>query len=141
MKLHFLTSFLICLLSVSACKKDDQPASPSGSATPTDPRTAYVGNYIMTDSIFFGTTSSTFQGVETYVLQIRIDGSTGDTLFFHNLNNNNVTYFGLRASNFVSFPEQTSPDPLSGTAMFDLPSLSYAIDKGPFEYIGTGMRQ
>ena len=68
-------------LAFTACKKDDdEPSTPSGgqTTTPTDPRAAYTGTYLVTDSLWLNGQPYN-PPFETYVLSISTGGTSADT--------------------------------------------------------------
>ena len=86
---------MLVVISLTSCKKegctDPQATNYSAEATeddgscilPTpDPRDAYVGTYLVTDSLYlFGTFSETV----TYTLQVTTGGTSQDTIYLNNL--------------------------------------------------------
>lgn len=151
MKTPFTRTLLLAALGLAvaftACKKDDDNSSPSssgGQTTPptTDPRSAFTGTWLVTDSLWLAGQLYTNQPV-TYVLSITTGGTASDTLWFNNLWNDGANYYAILANNFFSFPSQQVSGPyyLSGNGTFNGTHLFYQTSGDEFVHHGYGEKQ
>jgi hypothetical protein len=131
-------------LAFTACKKDDEPSSPSGgqTPTPTDPRAACTGTWLVTDSLWLMGTPYN-PPFETYVLSISTGGTTSDTLWFNNLWNDGAGYYAILANGFFSFPSQNVSGPynMSGSGNFNGTDLTYQTSGDVYVHKGYGEKQ
>ncbi|HMN05648.1 MAG TPA: hypothetical protein PKD45_07970 [Flavobacteriales bacterium] len=132
-------------IAFTACKKDDdEPSSPSGGQTtpPTDPRTAYTGTWLVTDSLWLDGMPYD-PPFETYVLSITTGGTVSDTLWFNNLWNDGTGYYAILANNFFAFPSQNVSGPynVSGNGTFSGTHLFYQTSGDVYVHHGYGEKQ
>lgn len=75
-----------------------------------DTRLQYIGNYIVTDSVFYlseNGTAETYFETTPYIINISTQQTISDTLYFSNLYNYGIPYFSLLGGTYFSFPLQT----------------------------------
>ncbi|HMN06825.1 MAG TPA: hypothetical protein PKD45_13980 [Flavobacteriales bacterium] len=148
MRTPFTRTLLFAALGLAvaftACKKDDDNATPSGSqsAPSNDPRTAFTGSWLVSDSLWLAGQLYTNQP-ETYVLSITTGGTASDTLWFNNLWNDGANYYALLSNNFFSFPSQqvSGPYHMSGNGTFSGTHLFYQTSGDVYVHHGYGEKQ
>ncbi len=132
-------------ITFTACKKDDdEPSSPSGSqgTTPTDPRAAYTGNWLVTDSLWLMGTPCN-PPFETYVISITTGDTVSNTLWFNNLWNDGTGYYAIFSNNSFSYPSQNVSGPynMSGSGAFSGTHLFYQTSGDVCVHHGYGEKQ
>ncbi len=134
------------MLALASCKKDDDtPATPTPTPTPTDPRAAYTGTWLVTDSLWLAGTPYD-PPFTTYVLNITTGGTATDTLYFNNLWNDGTAYYALLAGTFFSFPTQNVNGPYNMTGngtfngTFNGTTLFYQTTGDVYLHRGRGSR-
>jgi hypothetical protein len=151
-KLFVLTGIALTALTFS-CKKEGctNPAATNYSAEAKkddgscilpepDPRDAYVGSYLVTDSLFlFGAFSQEI----TYVLQVTTGGTASDTIYLNNLWNDGSNYLALMAGNNFSMPTQQVSGPYyaSGSGNFTNNIITYQTSGDVYINKGRGPKQ
>ncbi len=140
-----LLATLVAILAFTACKKDDdEPSTPSGgqTTTPTDPRAAFTGTWLVSDSLWLDGQLYINQP-ETYVLSISTGGTVSDTLYFNNLWNDGTGYYAILSNNFFSFPSQNVSGPynMSGNGTFSGTHLVYQTSGDVYVHHGYGEKQ
>lgn len=134
---------LFAALLTTSCKKDDD-TTPASTTPPTntDPRTAHVGTYLTTDSLWLDGQLYNPPFV-TYVLSITTGGTSSDTLYFNNLFNDGANYYALYTNNFFSFPSQNVSGPynLTGSGTFDGTTVHYQTSGDVYVHHGHGEKQ
>ena len=136
---------LATTLAFTACKKDDDPApapTPTPTPAPTDPRAAYTGTWLVTDSLWLAGMLYN-PPFTTYVLSITTGGTASDTLYFNNLWNDGAAYYALLAGSFFSFPSQnvSGPYDMSGSGTFNGTQLFYQTTGDVYLHRGHGTKQ
>ena len=149
--------FVVCALIFFGCKKkgctyeDAQNYNPAaekddGSCVfpqeepDPDPRTEFVGDYLVEDSLFlFGT----FDEVKTYTLNVSIGTTLGDTLIFKNLWGNGSEYFMILTGTSFSMPSQQVSGPYyaSGSGTFNNAEIDYETSGDIYINKGQGDKQ
>lgn len=117
-------------------KKDD------GSCTypDPDPREPFLGNYLVTDSLFmFGS----FSEATTYTLEVTTGGTSGDTIYLNNLWNDGSDYLAvLNGDNFTIPSQQVSgPYYATGSGNFTNNIITYETSGDVYVNEGTGPKQ
>lgn len=154
MKTQILISIaFITMLVITGCKKegctdpvatnyDSKAKKNDGSCVypEPDPREPYLGNYLVTDSLFaFGS----FDQTTTYVLQITTGGTTSDTIYLNNLWNDGAAYIAIMAGSNFSIPSQQVSGPYyaSGDGNFASNVITYETSGDVYLNKGTGPKQ
>lgn len=132
----------ICLLLMASCAKDDCTCpdnEPNDGDPMTDPREQYVGDYLVSDSLYaFGE----FAGLTQYVMSVDYGMTLEDTLFFYNYGNSGDDLFALELNGFVSIPNQIgSGMGVIGSGSID--SLGFFINYSEdiFEHRAYGVKE
>jgi hypothetical protein len=129
------------ILTLSACKKDKDDPAPVAPPVqpPADARAAYLGSWVVVDSLFFAATPH----VQTYVMTISTGGTASDTLFFNNMWNQGNSYYAIMAGTFFSFPSQHVDGPyyMTGSGNRTGTSLTYQTTGDVYLHKGYGEKQ
>lgn len=127
MKIFKLTLILVAILAMG-CEKDDCTCPENTPNPPTenpDPREAYVGNYIVTDSVFaFGNFSNTSQ----FIMSVHYGTTSEDTLFFSNYGNTSGELYALEVNGFVSIPNQAGWSGMGVSGSGSIDSLQFQLN-------------
>lgn len=105
-----------------------------------DPRDPYLGNYLVTDTLFmFGS----FSEANTYTLQVTTGGTSGDTIYLNNLWNDGSNYFAILAGSNFSIPSQQVSGPYyaSGSGNFTGNIITYETSGDVYINEGSGPKQ
>jgi hypothetical protein len=105
----------------------------------TDPRDAYIGNYLVTDSLFmFGD----FSERKIYTLQVTTGGTKKDTIYLNNLSNSGKNFIAIMVGSSFSIPSQQVSEPyyLDGNGNFNGNSVSYQTSGDVYMNKGEGTR-
>jgi len=156
MKTQILISVaLITMLVIKSCKKegctdpaatnyDSKAKKNDGSCIypdpDPDPREPYLGNYLVTDSMWL---SGSFYQVETYTLQVTTGGTVSDTIYLNNLWNDGAGYIAIMAGSNFSIPSQQVSGPYyaSGNGNFNNNVITYQTSGDVYLNKGTGPKQ
>lgn len=129
-------------LALGACKKDDDPVTTPTPTPPSDPRAAYTGTWLVTDSLWLAGMLYNPPFV-TYALSITTGGTASDTLYFNNLWNDGAAYHALLAGDSFSLPSQnvSGPYDMTGSGTFNGTQLFYQTTGDVYLHRGHGTKQ
>ncbi|MBL7898430.1 MAG: hypothetical protein JNJ99_07835 [Crocinitomicaceae bacterium] len=105
-----------------------------------DPRDPYLGNYLVTDTLYlFGS----FSEAVTYTLQVTTGGTSADTIYLNNLWNDGSNYFAIMAGNNFTIPSQQVSGPYyaTGSGNFTSNVITYETSGDVYVNNGTGPKQ
>ena len=105
-----------------------------------DVRDAYIGSYLVADSLFqFGS----FTEVNTYILQVSKGGTVSDTIYLNNLWNDGKNFIAVIAGDNFSIPSQQVSGPYyaSGNGNFSNNIIAYQTSGDVYENRGVGPKQ
>lgn len=105
-----------------------------------DERDPYVGNYLVTDTLYL---SGSFAETVTYTLQVTTGGTQSDTLYFNNLWNDGNNFIALMAGSNFSIPSQQVSGPYyaSGSGNFANDIITYQTSGDVYVNEGVGPKQ
>lgn len=105
-----------------------------------DPRDLYLGNYLVTDTLYmFGS----FSEANIYTLQVTTGGTLSDTIYLNNLWNDGSSYIALLAGSNFSIPSQQVSGPYyaSGSGNFTNNIITYETSGDVYINEGAGPKQ
>lgn len=150
-----ISAIFITMLIITGCKKEgctDSNATNYNSEAKKndgsciypepdpDPREPFLGNYLVTDSMWL---SGSFYQVETYTLQVTTGGTLSDTIYLNNLWNDGAGYIAIMAGSNFSIPSQQVSGPYyaSGNGNFNSNVITYQTSGDVYLNKGTGPKQ
>ncbi len=142
MKIFKLTLILLAILATS-CEKDDctcPDTTPDPPVEDPDARDAYVGDYIVTDSVYaFGN----FSNISQYIMSVHSGSTSEDTLFFSNYGNTSGELYALEVNGFVSVPNQAGWSGMGVIGSGSIDSLQFYLnyDEDIFNHQAYGEKQ
>jgi len=133
-KVLFLTFALSLILS--SCVKDPEPFCFQ------DPRAPFLGEYFMTDSVFF---LGNFTEIKEYVLTMETDTLRGDTVVLTNLFGADFGFdpYAILTNGDFFIPSQTDGEADvfgSGFIAGDIIQYTAEYDDGGYEFRGYGLK-
>lgn len=105
-----------------------------------DPRDPYLGNYLVTDTLYlFGSFSETV----TYSLEVTTGGTLEDTIYLNNLWNDGNNYIAIMNGSNFSIPSQQVSGPYyaSGSGNFTSDVITYETSGDVYINEGKGPKQ
>lgn len=105
-----------------------------------DDREPYLGNYLVTDSLFmFGT----YDTQTTYTLNVSTGGTVSDTIYLNNLWDDGINYFAILSGLNFSIPSQQVSGPYyaSGSGNFTNDVITYQTSGDIYINKGNGPKQ
>jgi hypothetical protein len=129
---------IVMLLVFSQCKKNNNDDDDNNVSV--DPRDSFIGNYWVTDSLFF---EGNFTGTDPYALQVSKGNTIKDTLYFGNFLNSGGSAYALLAGNNFSIPWQEIVTSVhtNGSGKFENNTISYETSEGSNSQKGYGTKQ
>jgi hypothetical protein len=105
-----------------------------------DPRDPYLGDYLVTDSLYL---FESFSEEVTYTLNVSTGGTSSDTVYLNNLWGDGDSYFAIMAGNNFSIPSQQVSGPYyaSGSGSFTSDVIRYETSGDAYINEGSGPKQ
>jgi hypothetical protein len=105
-----------------------------------DPRDPYLGNYLVTDTLYL---FDSFSEAVTYTLQVTTGETSSDTIYLNNLWNDGSNYYALMAGSNFSIPSQQVSGPYyaSGSGNFTGDVITYETSGDAYINEGTGPKE
>lgn len=148
-KYIFVLTGLITVFAITGCKKkgctDATAANYNSEAKKDDgschyapdPRDAYTGSYLVTDSLFM---MGSFSEIKVYTLQVSTGGTKKDTIYLNNLSDSGKNFHAILTGSNFSIPSQQVSGPyyLNGNGNFGNNAISYQTSGDVYVNKGEG---
>lgn len=107
--------------------KDDGSCLYDNANPDVDGRTAYLGEYIVADSVYQLDPNNQWEVESSYVIQISTGNTIKDTIFINNLGDFGENRMAILSGSFFNLPTVDNTNIFSGNGTFDGDKISYQL--------------